>query len=224
MKLSILIFCYFLSAFANIYANQHEKDFLLLITGCGRSGTTYIAQLLTEAGLDVKHEKLEKDGCASWVMAVEDGETNNGPSRKGIHFQHIFHQVRHPLDVIASVETINQESWEYICKHIPLIKMSDSIIVRSAKYWIYWNLKAEKISEWSYRIEDIDTVFWEMSARLGIHLDPEALNNIPRNTNTRPWHRKLSWRQLRNEIGVQLFNQVVKLAVRYGYAAPNSEF
>ncbi len=220
MKFSFVIVCIFLLAFANILPHENEKDFFLLITGCGRSGTTYIAKLLTSAGLNIGHERLGSYGCASWVMAVDDVVTPNGPGKKGIHFQHIFHQVRHPLNVIASTETMNQNSWEYICKHIPQIKMEDPLPVRCAKYWLYWNLEAEKIAEWRYLIEDIDTVFLEMSARLGIHFDSKSLENTSRKTNTRSWHRMLNWNQLRTEIGDTLFYEIVNLAVRYGYAAP----
>ena len=43
-----------------------------LLTGCGRSGTRYIALLANELGRRIGHEQPGKDGIASWVMAVED--------------------------------------------------------------------------------------------------------------------------------------------------------
>lgn len=43
---------------------------MLLITGCGRSGTHFTARLLQEIGLDVGHETLGKDGVASWKHIV----------------------------------------------------------------------------------------------------------------------------------------------------------
>lgn len=42
-----------------------RTDARCLITGCGRSGTKYIARLLSAAGLDIGHETMGKDGIAS---------------------------------------------------------------------------------------------------------------------------------------------------------------
>ena len=33
--------------------------------------------------------------------------------------------------------------WNYILSQIPEIRISDSHLVKCAKYWYYWNLKAE---------------------------------------------------------------------------------
>jgi hypothetical protein len=189
-------------------AKEVNQPYLVLITGCGRSGTTYISKLLLNCGLNVPHENLGKDGCASWFLAVD-------PSAD-IHFRHIFHQVRHPINVIASVTTFAQSSWDYICKSIPEINKQDSLIVKATKYWIYWNLKAEKRAEWTYRIENLSNEIDEMSRRLGVPLDRNVLQILSDNINTRP-HLQLTWEKLRNEVGEELYLQVVEMSRRYGY-------
>ncbi len=129
----------------------------LLITGCGRSGTKYISELLKCCGFDIGHEKDGKDGIASWPMAVSDDESPWGPPSNDYEFENVIHQVRHPFKTISSCLTISDKSWNYIKKHIP-INDSDSKIIMSAKYWYYWNLKAEGKAKFTYKIEDIESV------------------------------------------------------------------
>lgn len=93
---------------------NHKNEHFLLITGCGRSGTTYISAVLQEFGLDVRHECYGADGICSWPMTVVDDDLPwkwLPPGRnKDMKFTHILHQVRHPLKVIASFYTyVNDE-------------------------------------------------------------------------------------------------------------------
>lgn len=208
----------------NSYNNEQEKstkDPLVLITGCGRSGTTYTTNLLRACGLDVKHEKIGIDGSVSWFMAVDsDFPWGSGDT----HFRHTFHQIRDPIDVITSFY-VNIDHvawvWNYVYNYIPEIKREDPHLVKCAKYWYYWNLKAEEKSEWSYRIEDIEEVFEEMSFRLGVSLDKNALNIVPKNTNSwQSTEKKITWGDLRKVLNVKDFNNIRNLAIKYGYGCP----
>jgi|688.fasta_scaffold25401_9 hypothetical protein len=212
---SVLFICLSISLYA-------ETQKLLLITGCSRSGTTYVAEILSLAGLDIGHERLAGDGIASWTMAVDSDESPWGPASRGIHFVHIWQQVRHPLRAISSImNTEEQSSWEFICKYIPEIKKDDSLVVKSAKYWYYWNLMAEEKAEWRYRVEDIDLVFNEMGQRLDRILNREALDIVPKTINTRwPFH-VLTWFELKKALPKSLFSKIQKMAQRYGYDAPD---
>lgn len=204
-RLFLICFCVFaLSTFVLTAQSPH----LVLVTGCGRSGTTFIATFLAKNKLDVRHESLGKDGCASWFMATD-------PSI-GAQFRHIFHQVRHPIHVIASVTTFAPTSWAHICKSIPEIHAHDSLIVKATKYWIYWNQKAEKRAEWTYRIENLSNELNEMSRRLGVTLDRSILQKLPSDINTRN-HLQLTWGSLRKEVGDELYSQVVAMSRKYGY-------
>jgi len=152
-------------------SNEHYK---ILVTGCGRSGTKYIASVLQSMGLDVPHEDLGKDGAASWCMAVDSVEAPWGRGRRGATFDAIFHQVRHPLKVIPSLSTFTPPSWEFIEKYIPC-PASDPTILRAAKYYYYWNLEAEKIAQWRYQVEEFPEVFDEFCRRINMPVRREVL-------------------------------------------------
>lgn len=192
----------------------------LLITGCARSGTTYISELLEYCGLDVKHELIGSDGCSSWFMCVDADKVpwENRPSAKYISFDHIFHQVRNPLDVISSVyATEPLKAINYFCENIPEINSNDKKLVKCAKYWYYWNLYAEKKAEWRYQIEQIDAVLDEMGLRLGVALDKSVLEKISRQSNHRNRQIKFTWSDLRASLPPDLFQKIQEMAVRYGY-------
>lgn len=213
------------SLIAKEQKNKIKKEFrnnqLVLITGCGRSGTTYISKLLTAAGCQVRHEKLGQKGCASWTMAVDADYTPWGPGARGIQFKHVFHQVRNPLDVISSVYINIKDigSWQFIGANTPEILPNEPFLAKCAKYWYYWNLKAEEKAEWTYRIEDIDKIFYEMCNRLKIPYKKDVLKKIPRKINTqRPIFQKIKWSDLEAVLSPTDFCNLRNLALRYGYS------
>jgi hypothetical protein len=167
-----------------------ESRSKVLITGCGRSGTRYIVALLIKHGLDVRHEELGRDGVASWTMAVDSTRTPWGPGRRGRTFDNVFHQVRSPLKVIPSMAEFKDRSWRYICKWIPC-EIDEPPLLRAAKYWYHWNVHAEKIAQWRYRVEDFKEVYPEFCARLGITADHALLEALATDINTRSHGRLL---------------------------------
>jgi len=194
-----------------------KKDRLLLITGCARSGTLFTAYFFNLSGLPVEHEREGEMGTVSWTMAVDDTTTPWGPGSLGYNFKHIFHQVRDPLKTISACVSEPKSSWRFICKHIGEITMQDSPVVKSAKYWYYWNLEAEKKAEFRYRIEDIENVLNEMSHRLGIPLSLDVLVRIPRDTNHKPRKITYTWSDLKIMLDSALYENIVDMAKRYGY-------
>lgn len=208
-----------LVCFLSFHVCEGKEKRLVLVTGCARSATTYISKVLELNGLQVVHEGLAKDGCASWTMAVDASSTPWGPGSRGLEFEHIFHQVRNPLDNISSVYTTEPErSWEFIYEHIPEISHKDSHLVRCVKYWIYWNLKAESLAEWTYRIEDLEEELPVMSKKLGVHLDPMSLKFISKITNHRgPYVKKFTWKDLKEELPRHLLEELYATCLHYGY-------
>lgn len=192
---------------------------LLLITGCARSGTHYIAALLTLSGLPIKHEREGTMGTSSWTMAVDAAKTPWGPGFLKFKFRHVFHQVRDPLKTISACTTEPEEtSWNFIYQHIPQIKKKDRLVVKCAKYWYYWNLEAEKKAEFTYRIEDIENVLDEMSVRLGFPLTKDALAWVPKDLNHRPRKVTYTWSDLKVLLADPvLYQNIVDMAIRYGY-------
>jgi len=209
-----------LSVFGYSSVNDTKK---LLITGCARSGTFYMATLLQKSGFDIQHERMGVDGIVGWPMAVQSVSVT-GPFFRG-QFQHIFHQVRNPLHQITSRSIQNSNlsdpRWIFVRLHVPEIRTTDSIIASCAKYWYYWNLKVEKMAEWRYRIEDIDKIVDEFGSRSGFFINRKALKRLPRDTNTREETKhapKITWKQLKREIPNDLYTNIQEMARRYGYA------
>ncbi len=156
----------------------------VLITGCGRSGTKYTSFLLRRLGLDVPHERVGRDGIASWYLAVDAARVPFGAARGRLEFEQAFQQVRHPLRVIASAATFKEATWRFICEHVP-VGMDEPLLLRSARYWHYWNLEAGKIADWRYRIEDLEGAFAQLCSRLEVKADPEAVRRLSSDVNTR---------------------------------------
>jgi hypothetical protein len=158
---------------------------LILVTGCGRSGTKYTSFLLAKLGLDVPHERLGKHGIASWSMAVPAEKRPFGPPSSQVSYEHIFHQVRDPLSTIASAMTFNDISWNFISEHIECSRTAPRL-VQAAKYWLHWNEQAERIATWRYRIEDLHGPVLDLFCdKIGVANNHKAVEQIPLNFNTR---------------------------------------
>lgn len=197
---------------------RSTRKYSLCITGCARSGTTYIVSVLQKCGYDVKHEAEGKKGVVSWGLAVDSKWTSCGPGTYYFKFNHIFHQVRDPVKTMSSCTTEPAWSWRFICKHIPEIKIDEPLIVRCAKYWYYWNLKAEQKSEWTYRVEDIENALEEMGRRLGVAFDKNVLQKVPKNVNSRKRNIEYTWADLKAALDPELYLNIQQLAKKYGYA------
>lgn len=194
----------------------------ILITGCGRSGTNYTAKLLSSMGLPFSHEGFPKKGMAAWPLAVKHNDEMLWWMlfRQGdLTFKPILHQVRHPLAVIASTQTFANSSWDYIKKYIPLHD-SDSLLLKCMKYWYYWNLKAEEISEWTYRLESFSELFPEFCERIGhpeLIRKRDKIRKIARNVNSRADRAgAVTWSRLEEE-DKELCARIKLLAGKYGY-------
>lgn len=198
----------------------------LLITGCGRSGTEYMATLLKASGYKIYHEHNGKHGCVSWSMAVYSLSPWGPLMYK--KYQHIFHQVRNPLDVITSwyinLHDLTRDEWIFIRKHIPQISLADSLLVHCAKYWYYWNRKVERMAEWRYQIENIDHIIDEFQVRARMLLNVDLLKTLPRNKNS--WadtKNKITWKDLEQHLPSELYTNIVNMASRYGYSTEDAD-
>lgn len=211
-----------LSETASLYKTR--KPAFLLITGCARSGTTYISNFLCQSGVDVPHERVGKEGCVSWMMAADTIHAPWGPGSATFAFEHTFHQVRDPLKSISSLAMEPEQAWEFVRANVPEIQIDDSLLTKCAKYWIYWNMMAEQKAEWTYRIEDLSKVVGEMEARLGRSLKRELLNKLSKTTNGRYHDKKqYTWKNLKADLEPKLFAKLQALAKRYGYSIKDPE-
>jgi hypothetical protein len=215
-----LFFCFFTF---HICAQDDEK--LLLVVSCGGGGTHYTAQCLQNVGIAVGHEHVGTDGYVGWPFAAGPYHAY-GASRYKPPFKHTFHQVREPLKVISTwmnsvwTQNLNHGVLAFIRREIPEIKNEDSLCVQCAKYWYYWNLKAEKISEWRYKVEDFVDLLDEFEARLQVYFDKKAVLLVPKNTYH--WERDLNieitWQYLKENLPEVLYTNLQNMAASYGYS------
>lgn len=215
--ISVLIALSLLSFSPFFFGKKHRA---LLITGCARSGTKYVSSALTASGIEIGHEQMKSSGVAKWDLAANPKEARNKKwiNLHNFQFDHIFHQVRDPLKVISSVYvTEDRQSWNYILKHTPEISIRDSHLTKCAKYWYYWNLKAEQLAEWTYRLEDLDQLWEEYGLRLGKPINTQAINAISKKTNTAGDPKRFTWDDLKKELDPELYHNIRKLAQKYGY-------
>lgn len=191
----------------------------LLITGCCYSGTEYMSKFLQASGLDVEHEYMNSEGCVSWLMASRIKSTPWGPLSINYKFDHVFHQVRSPIKVIQSVYNFFPvDLWPWIYDVVPEIKRTDPLLVRSVKYWYYWNLLCEDVAEWRFRIEDFDVQYEEMAERLGLQFDDMVLGLIDKGTNKKDGKiEQVTWEMLKQNLDSDFYEKVCNLTRRYGY-------
>jgi hypothetical protein len=193
---------------------MHEKPYKLAVLACGRSGTATAAAYFTAAGVHCGHETLAPHH-------TRDGETN-------IHvrgvvgwpvvftyrldaFEHVWHQVRHPLDVIAS--TTRYKTW---ATRGVLNLSPDNKVLRGMQYWLYWNLMCEHMAEYTYRIEDLgkdSTLVAMMAVALGVPIADLAVDPGTRNNKD---HAAVTWADC-EATDAELTEAIRKQAGGYGY-------
>lgn len=171
---------------AMVDGGQTERRQLksILITGCGRSGTRYVSYLLDLLGLDVGHEKMGRDGTASWYMVVPSHSPPFGPASTEYMFRTVLHQVRHPLAVIPSTLSFKERSWDYICENLGLDRHQEPLRL-GLSYWYHWNLKAGRLAGWRYKVEDMAEIFPEFCSHVGVTPDKGVLQAVAPDINTR---------------------------------------
>jgi len=164
----------------------------ILVTGCGRCGTKYFAAVLRSVGFQVHHERMGADGISSWYMATEANRVPLGPPPANYTFEHTFHLVRHPLSAIPAISSLTDESWDYISQYV-LMDASDSRLLKSAKYWYFWNELAERKANRLVRVEDLTQIIDQIEQELGVVIDHNAVENVPRNVNSRKVCKIYHW-------------------------------
>ena len=199
---------------------QPTKD--ILVTGHPRSGTGYMSALMISLGMHVRHERMGKHGTSSWVCAPpKPGMVPYGCSRGDIHFNNLIHVVRHPLKVIASSGytqfghgTHRNRMINFMSRFI-LIHKTDKPIYQATQSYIGWNRLIGSQAP-DIRVQ-AETAYHEIIQYLeekGFEL--EVGDPPPNNVNWRKHHQFTS-AELKDQIGVELFNALQDSAGEYGY-------
>lgn len=204
----------------------------LLIVACARSGTRYISHVWRQVGLDVQHEATGADGTSSWYFAApnsdlvppphkvwENGKHRHydGIKRQDVLYEHVFHQIRHPLKTMGSViKIVGAPDWEYVRHHLK-IALPKSRLGKAAIYWLRWNALCESVAEYSYRVEDIDRVWSRMLST--VDLPPRVVPPVSRTLHSQHGYRKaevVTWADVIRFSPV-IAAQCQRQAARYGY-------
>ena len=150
----------------------HYPEFVFVSTG--RAGSNFISRFLTEVGIPTSHEgffhpegikkRLHYQGDASWLAVpfIEDAILSTNIK--------IIHHVRHPLEVIRSLKGINFFNGIKDTKIIRFASRNFQItgdeIIDCVRWWNEWNLRCEKISDLTFKIEDFEINFPEICSRI----------------------------------------------------------
>jgi len=206
----------------------------VLVTGTGRSGTTYFSDLLKILGLDVGHQRNGKDGCSGaefsvdhhwypWFPVYGGGDCANvGERRSDYTYKHVLHVVRHPLWCIPSLmrnyPAINPEFWADNGIMDPYV-MDKSSIIRNATMYYYINEAIDKSNQAEYRcqLEHIHENWGTLMDILEMHGTSDPVLKPSNQASGWGRYEPLSWTQLENGIGKALTNSIRAQANRYGY-------
>jgi len=193
----------------------------LLVTGCGRSGTMWMAAALSSTGLDCGHERAFTPGYGGSAPRWGEGDWTAEGSGHGAPFTplpgtHVVHLVRHPVHVVSSALHRSRDglgrapqSREFVLRHLPHLGTISDPLERAARSWIDWNSLV--VSAEVVRLDAAGAGWVTARARM-VDGDarparlPEPMNAASR----RP--RPVSWSRLARVPGM------VEAARRYGFA------
>lgn len=197
-----------------------------IVTGTGRSGTAYIAQVLNHAGIFCGHEWVyTPEPVSGDLEIIGDSSAQAAPvaaSFPGL----VFHQTREPLKVIGSFLNFGLfkdyrrcgAGGEFVARHF---QFTGEPLCDAMRYYVEWNRMCEREERYlRWRVEDVDAdLIVRLGERIGHPVKRDraevAIASVPRDCNTRNNRAQLAWADL--PAGAQ--KEALKAAaVRYGYA------
>lgn len=192
-----------------------------LITGSARSGTSWMASILshlvpcTHEGVFKTDNRLSLD---SWV----GGEVSFAavPWLDQVQCP-IFHQVRHPLKVIRSEAShLTRDKGNSQAETLyPDLQQYD-VLSTAIEYYIRQNRAIEKYASEIFQVEKVDPCLIEDLLGIAGYKDvlcPYWLTHLPpSNTNPTPVTR-LAWEITWEDIPEKYYFGLYDMAIRYGY-------
>lgn len=143
-----------------------------LVTGVGRSGTHTTSALFLAAGLDLRHERVGRDGSVAWPMALS---ATDGGCRwlrpPGVLFERVVHLTRCPISSISSLTTSGKCSLDFMMHGAGLaipelahngdqpllsqrISRSGRLVI-AARLWLGWSTLVEKQADAYVQVEGL---------------------------------------------------------------------
>jgi len=206
-----------------------------VIVGTGRSGSTYISKLLTNAGIPCGGEswwnpRMRRDDRGRWDHRPIVGDSSCCALAQGLDGYEgmVFHQIRHPLDVIRSYirSPVTEPHLSIFQKLIPDADRTD-VLGFAMRFWLASAETAELYTNGGWwRPEQIGPDLIHQIANL---IDmPIGRNDVVRafqNTRINPysysqddpqftWERP-TWERLAGH-DAKLTEQIQEVAARYG--------
>lgn len=206
----------------------------IVVTGTGRCGTGYIAQVLTSAGCPCSHEGVfnragwekawelmqlrianphwEHHAESSWLAAP----FIQRPELKDVT---VVHLVRHPKDVMDSFLRLMVYThptygpyYQWMAEKLPKLNALDRPEDRAAYWYIKLNQMIEPRADVFHRVEDDPR---ELLEKLGIETTNTLFNN--KKYNTRPGYgpSNVTLEDISEPI---LRMQLLQMTERYGYS------
>jgi hypothetical protein len=170
-----------------------------VITGTGRHGSRYVADVLTASGIRTGHEKwwnsvgAENDGYvgeSSWLAAPHLAEFD------GV----VFHQLRNPLLVVNSLVKFPEPSREDAVRRRTVSLCGDPI-EQAIQMVLHWRRICDAASSARWRLEDFSgEIVMMIAKRVWCPVLPtdvvEAITITPRDVNAHTSRPRLEWSDL----------------------------
>lgn len=207
--------------------SRTKEQRLLLITGSGRSGTTYAAKTLQAVGLDVPHEKVGAHGTSSLFFLVDSdwypmlpwypGRNHVGERRSDFTFEYVVQIVRHPLKTIPSIGKIfNGLNYELFEEQGIIPKGIKNKMLRCAHMYYGLNMLAEKQADLRIQLERYETSWPALMRLIGYKADFPADVKPANKGHGYCASVPLTWAEL-DALDATLSHNIKLMTRRYGY-------
>lgn len=194
-----------------------------LITGTGRNASAYIARVLTEAGMPCGHERwFNPYGIRDPTFV---GESSCFALPVGLYGfgGRVWHQVRHPLDVISSLMRDPPAGPAlYLYRRIIKTDAPEGSLEFSARAWLTYTREADRRACLTWRVDQISPqliagLFSSVDCRYDKEAALAALASVPTNYNPHLGDRqRVCWHDLvRHDL--KLANRIFLRAQYYGF-------
>jgi hypothetical protein len=172
--------------------------------------------------MSVGHEMWGLNGIVSWLNTADIWKKTSRQIQRCMEETQVpcdnssvvIHQVRDPMLTISSMLTMVDISWRYMEKYLEEDLCKYSPLIRSAVAWMRWNDLAKSKSLFTYRVEDISSVWSRILYESECTRMPFP-DSISKGIHSRN-HKNFGWEDLKKE-DKNIFLEVKDRAISYGY-------
>lgn len=217
-------------------SDQKKFKLPLLVTGNGRSGTTWLAKTFAKAGIDCPHEHVGQHGSVSWYFVTDSDwhpyHVSHRPVGRVIHmgerrsdfdFNYTVHLVRDPLKVIGSMSRVMSMTDHWFAtsngmydQEIYYDRKASRLLKTMHMAYGIW-MEAERQSDMRMRLEDVPRKWYTLMTILGMDRKTPMPVIPPTNKSSGIYKaRKIYFNDLIREDGL-LARKIEDLSRKFGY-------